>query len=245
MSLQCLRPLAVAVVVSSFGLASAARAAVILEPSPASSISAFASANVDGSDNQTTPISSLPSNPVATASDRGLATSTVTGALDQAAFTFSLSQDNPGGFARTDGSGGINFSVDVDTPWAISGTFGTGPVPQVSGLVTGPFVELSASLSDTTSGIPVSLYSDDDLGASGDTLTLDPASGTLLAGHTYSLSFDANIVAQLDPTGTGNVTLAFGPTGPGGGGSPAPFPAAALAALTALPALVVARRRMR
>jgi hypothetical protein len=93
-----------------------------------------------------------------------------------------------------------------------------------------------------------SIFSEDKTGMVGDTLTLDPQTGTLNANDLYEFQASASIFVPFgfgtDPTGSGTISFAMTPPLGPGGGSSVPLPEAMWSALAALFAAAVASLRM-
>ncbi len=198
---------------------------------------------------QTIDINTLPALPTATAT-QGSSTSTVNGDLSEATFKFTVSQLFLNGGGVTTGSGDIFFTTSIDTKYNSVSTFATQDLIALSpGIArSGPVgtgVTLESFLYDQTAGAFV--FNDAEEGAPGDTLTTAAEAGTLLAGHIYEFTFSAGMASQLDPAGTGTVTLSFGPAtpGPGPGATSVPLPPGVWSGLLMIGAAASQLRRLR
>lgn len=159
------------------------------------------------------------------------------------------------------GSGSLFFRVATNTTFSLSGSYVTTILDTMKTKVKGTLLqlqpanstagdaELQANLMDFTTS--TTIFSQDKTGSIGGTLTLDPQTGTLIAGHLYGFDASSSISVSavqaglnaVDPQGTGTITFNFTPV-VSTGGVPLPIGASSgLAALGVLAGVELLRRR--
>ncbi|MEZ0265826.1 MAG: hypothetical protein ACAI43_13935 [Phycisphaerae bacterium] len=191
----------------------------------------------------TQPLTGVPGTATANAALFGNSAS-ITGTLSHSAFVFNFTHGTANAFSST--SAHVQFKSDVDVTYTLSGSFTASGEPFFQTFagtlaqVAPPATLFNNSQSGfTTNGGPTTFTLGQQTGNIANALS-GSLTGTLAAGVTYDLTFSATLESEVDPSGTGGVTLAFAPIPTNG--NIIPLPPAVWAGLVA-GAGVLARRR--